>query len=209
MNDNVMGIDMATARPATCLVLSSDGQYLTRFATSNIAYVVAQCAELSVDLVAIDSPLGFPRGMCCLEETCSCGAPVNGRECERLLSKRGIASYYTTKKTIIKAMIYQSMKWRDVLVSCGRDVIEIYPYATKVALFGKGMPKKSTAYGQEWLRRRVTELLHYDASAFDHDECDAALAAYTGLLYLQGESEEVGFPDESTIVLPKMEGSRG
>ena len=59
----------------------------------------------------------------------------------------GFGLYFTTKKTIIRAMAERGMALRDALEARGVRVIEVYPYATKGLLFGKTMPKKTTPEG--------------------------------------------------------------
>jgi hypothetical protein len=181
---------------------------VSSFQSTTVEWVGRACDEFNVKLVALDSPLGFPVGMCCLEESCSC-APEDGRKgraCERELMKVGISSYFTTKKTIIKRMIYQAIQWKQCLEHRGISVIEIYPYATKVMLFGKQMPKKESKEGLQWLRERIGLLIRnqHVAMTFNHDECDALLGAYTGLLHLQRQAIAVGDERESTIVIPRQ-----
>ena len=159
------------------------------------------------EIIAIDSPLKLPKGFCCLEESCNCHlGKQNGRSCERELVKRGIPLYFTTKKSIIKKMIYRAMRLVEVL---GQDrVIEIYPYSIKVVLFGKPVPKKSTKEGLLKLKELISNSLVIPLAELlplNHDLCDALLAAYTGYLYIEGKTESLGFEDESPIVIPKVD----
>jgi predicted nuclease with RNAse H fold len=66
----------------------------------------------------------------------------------------------------------------------GIPVIEVYPYVSKVRLWGKGMPKKT-------------------------DQLDAIVAAYTAYLYACGLAEGVGDRDEGMIYLPSPSASGG
>jgi predicted nuclease with RNAse H fold len=87
----------------------------------------------------------------------------------------------------------------------GFAVIEVYPYASKVRLFGRPIPKKTTPEGKVWLHQRlevlVPDLANYQGS-LTHDELDAAVAAYTALLRDRDLTEEVGDPAEGRICLP-------
>jgi len=113
------------------------------------------------ELVAIDAPLSLPNGLCCLEESCSCQprARVKGRSCERELARLGIPCYFTTKKSIIKAMVYRGIRLRTELEAMGYEVIEVYPYASKVRLFGKPIPAKLKPAGLAFLKQHISQLL--------------------------------------------------
>jgi len=72
-------------------------------------------------------------------------------------------------------------------------VIEIYPYSIKVVLFGKPVPKKSTQDGLLKLKElisKVTDIPKGELAPLNHDVCDAILAAYTGLLFLNGKTAQ-------------------
>lgn len=85
-------------------------------------------------IVAIDTPLGFPTGMDCLEETCSCAwdHEFKGRVCERELRAPGISLYITTKRSIVRDKAYLFRNLIPKLEVMGSWVIEVYPYASKV-----------------------------------------------------------------------------
>jgi predicted nuclease with RNAse H fold len=162
------------------------------------------------ELVAIDAPLSLPKGLCCLEESCSCQPDVglNGRSCERELVKQGIGLFRTTKKSIIKSMVYRAIRLKTELESIDCEVIEVYPYASKIRLFGKNIPKKTTPDGIAFLRKHIGELLPditNHVARFNHDLCDAAIAAYTAILYEQGRAEPCGDPEEGIIYLPLVD----
>lgn len=156
-------------------------------------------------IVAIDAPLSLPKGLCCLEETCPCREvlPSKGRACERELARLGIPCFFTTKKSIIKEMVYRAIALKQRLSRY--NVIEIYPYASKVRLFGKPIPSKLKPAGIEVLRALVTDLvpdLIPKAAGLNHDLCDAVIAAYSAYLYYQGMAEPVGDPGEGQIFIP-------
>lgn len=159
-------------------------------------------------IVAIDAPLSLPRGLCCLEETCHCQPVSNrkGRRCERELSQLGIGCYYTTKRSIIKGMVYRGIRLKEELSSRGFVVIEVYPYASKVRLFGR-LPPKGTAEGRKALQRHLRKLIPVlpppEESLYSHDLLDALVAAYTGYLYNQGETEPLGEEAEGLIHIPR------
>ena len=201
----VCGIDMASAKPSTFAFIDERLNIETLVDYGELSSdFIAKLIDSNVPVIAIDSPLGFPEGMCCLEDSCLC-EPLNGngRLAERALSKMGISSYYTTKKTIIKPMIYKAIRWAESLRHYGFTVIEIYPYASKVKLFGKPVPSKTK---QLLLLKELVSNLGFSPdmiSKCNHDQIDAILAAYTGLLHIQGNTDEVGDETESKIVIPK------
>lgn len=158
-------------------------------------------------LVAIDAPLSLPKGMDCLEEDCLCRSISlqNGRACERELAKLGIPCYFTTKKSIIKEMVYRGINLKRELCRRDYEVIEVYPYASKVRLFGKPIPPKTRARGRAFLRERLADLIPDLAphiSKLNHDLCDALVAAYTAYLHNRSETEAVGDPEEGLIWIP-------
>lgn len=150
-------------------------------------------------VIAIDAPLGLPLGLCCLEESCSCKplAERKGRLCERELSRLGIPCYYTTKRSIIKKMVYRGIQLKDELAKLDDEVIEVYPYASKVRLFGR-LPPKTTTKGRRALQERLhgvmVQIPSPDEELLSHDVLDAVLAAYAAHLYARGATEAVGCP---------------
>ncbi len=208
-----IGIDLTSSpkRPTACIGLDEKLRLIFDDLLSSDGDILGAIASHRPRIVAIDAPLGLPKGLCCLEEGCSCRAllPGNGRICERELSRRGIPCYYTTKKSIIKNMVYRAISLKREIVACGCEVIEVYPYATKVALFGKPIPSKSEPAGIAFLRERLCRLMPRSApqiSGFNHDLCDALVAAYTAYLYARGEAEVVGDFEEGAICVPAVKG---
>ena len=179
-----LGIDLtsAEAKPSACLGLDRD----LRLMYSGFLYQDSDILEVvsshKPELVAIDAPLSLSRGLCCLEENCPCqpSAGVEGRSCERELARQGIPCYFTTKQSIIKAMVYRGIRLRARLEFMGYAVIEVYPYASKVRLFRRDIPKKTTPAGLVFLKQHISRLLPDIADyidEFNHDMCDAAIAA--------------------------------
>ncbi len=165
-----------------------------------------------VDIVAEgfvtdDEEVILPLGLCCLEESCPC-RPVSsrkGRQCEWELSALGIGCYYTTKRSIIKKMVYRAIALKKKLEGQGFAVIEVYPYASRVRLFGQ-LPRKTTVAGrralQGSLRRLVPTIPSTQELLLSHDILDALLAAYTGVLYIKDQTEALGDPAEGLLYIP-------
>jgi predicted nuclease with RNAse H fold len=206
------GIDLTSteAKPSACLGLDSKSQLVyLGFLTKN-RDIVALLNFYSPQVIAIDAPLSLPLGLCCLEENCSCQPklPRKNRQCDQELRRQGIPCYPTTKKTFIKDLIYRGIELKtsiDREAKQGGQVIEVYPFASKVRLFGATMPRKTTKQGISFLRDRLVEILPSLKPYLDmlnHDLCDAAVAAYTALLYHQNRVEALGNSEEGLIFIP-------
>jgi len=209
----VFGIDLTStpSKPSACLALDTERQpvYFGFLATDND--IIAIQNFYSPQVIAIDAPLSLPRGLCCLEKSCPCQpeSREKNRKCDRELRRNGIRCYPTTKESFIKELIYRGIELKGKLSHEGFKVIEIYPYATKVRLFGKAIPGKTTGEGMAFLRQRLAALLPSLSpylEAFNHDLCHAALAAYTALLCHQGRAEALGSRQEGLIFVPRNSG---
>jgi predicted nuclease with RNAse H fold len=206
---NFIGVDLTTSskKETACAVLDADLRLQNRVLLGSDEEIVAFVEAHRPALVAIDAPLSLPLGLCCLEETCSCQpvSPRKGRQCERKLSALGIGCYYTTKRSIIKGMVYRAISLKAMLEKQGHNVIEIYPYASKVRLFGS-LPRKTTVAGrrslQALLHRLIPSVPSSQEDLLSHDALDALLAAYTGFLYDCGRTEALGDPSEGLLHIP-------
>jgi len=206
-----IGVDLTSAakKPTACVALDWE-LHLTMFDfLLSDGQIIGAIERYHPSIVAIDAPLSLPNGLCCLEESCPCQSlsSAKGRVCERELSRCGIPCYYTTKKSIIKDMVYRAIALKDEITARGYQVIEVYPYAAKVRLLGRHIPKKITPEGITFLRERLADLLPNqipNLERFNHDLCDALLAAYTAYLYAGGETEIIGDPEEGAISIPAV-----
>lgn len=206
---NFIGIDLTTSpgKETTGAVLDAELYLRDRALLGSDEEIVAFVEAHRPALVAIDAPLSLPLGLCCLEETCPCQpvSPRKGRQCERELSALGLGCYYTTKRSIIKGMVYRGIRLKAELQRRGFTVIEVYPYASRVRLFGP-LPKKTTVAGrrvlQEGLRRLIPAMPSPQENLLSHDTLDALLAAYTGSLYACGETDALGDPSEGLLHIP-------
>ena len=206
-----LGIDLTGSgrRPSAYALLDDDGDVLDLGYLGDDAEILRLVERRAPRFVALDAPFGLPRGLCCLEERCPCSpeSPQPGRACERELASRyGIPCFWTTKRTIIKAMVYRAIALRAALEERGAEVLETYPYAIKVRLFGRHLPKKSTREGVAYLRRRLLALLPSLApwvETLGHDLCDAVVAAHAAVLHHRGDTEVLGDPSEGAMVIPR------
>ena len=208
---SLLGIDLSasTKRPSFCALLDGRAKLagLDRFHTFDELHDFLDIHKPS--LIAIDVPVSLPLGLDCLEES-HCCAPVlehKGRAAEQELARMRIGCFFTTKRSIIKGLIYRGQELYQDLVSRGYNVVEVYPYATKVLLFGDKIPPKSSARGLAFLKERLSDLiegLDPYLTELDHDRCDALLAAYTAHLHQQDQTDSLGIAEEGYVVVPKL-----
>ena len=206
-----LGIDLSASakKPSAFAVLNGQGalSHLDRFSSFDELFQSLEVHNPS--LIAIDAPLALPLGLDCLEESHPC-APIleqKGRTAEQELAKMHIGCFFTTKRSIIKGLIYRGLDLRRELVSLGYEVIEVYPYATKVILFGDKIPPKNTVRGLAFLKGRLSQLvggLEPYMDGFNHDGCDALLAAHTACLHKDNRTDSLGDPREGHIVVPSL-----
>jgi predicted nuclease with RNAse H fold len=205
----VFGIDLTSTenKPTACFGLDDKLQVIyLGFAHKN-SDIIAILKFHSPQVIAIDAPITLPLGLYSPEQNPSCQAtsPLKGRACERELAMLGIPCYFTTEKSIIKEMVYRGIELKNKLCQMGLQVIEVYPYASKVRLFGKTLPRKTTPQGIAFLKARLAEIvpsLKPHLSIFNHDLCDAAIAAYTAFLYCRNMVAALGIEEEGLIFIP-------
>jgi crotonobetainyl-CoA:carnitine CoA-transferase CaiB-like acyl-CoA transferase/predicted nuclease with RNAse H fold len=204
-----LGIDLTTKeqKPTACAILDEQGALVsvTKLSTDDEMVELAETHRPTI--IAIDSPLGFPEGMDCLEENHDCESihPFKGRVGERQLIAEGIGLYVTTKRSIIKPMIYRAIELTKRFEALGCQVLEVYPFAAKVRLLGKPLPKKTTREGHKFLVDRLNEIipgLDTHSGKLDHDHVDALFAAHTAWLHSRGRTESMGSENEVAIVVP-------
>ena len=206
-----LGIDLTSSskRPSAYALVNSGAELaeLGRFKTTE--EIVDFVKRVEPELIAIDAPLTLPLGLDCLEEDHDCiqKLDLKGRTAEQELAAMHIGCFFTTKRSIIKTMIYRAVELYKDLSTQGFNVVEVYPYATKVLLLGANIPPKNSVRGLQFLKEHTGKLIsgleQYEAG-LDHNACDALLAAYTGSLHLDDRTDLLGLPEEGHIVVPKL-----
>ncbi|MBM3924444.1 MAG: DUF429 domain-containing protein [SAR202 cluster bacterium] len=207
-----VGIDLSSSPKRTSIFVGMDcSGTLTRLSLFKEAEeVLEMLEERRPEVVAVDVPLGLPSGLHCLEESCPC-KPSNGRKGragEVELAQMGIGCFFTNKRSIIKPLIYRGIKFRKLLVERGYRVIEVYPYATKVMVFGDQMPSKNKPEALGYLRTNLPLLVQGAeeySKGLNHDKCDAILTAYTANLFLRRETDSLGNEEEGAIAVPRLQ----
>jgi predicted nuclease with RNAse H fold len=206
------GIDLTSkeAKPSACLGLDSKSQLVYLGFLKENRDIVALLNFYSPEVVAIDAPLSLPLGLCCLEESCPCKpqSPRKNRQCDHELRQQGIPCYPTSKRTFVKDLIYRGIELKTRIgceVKQVGQVIEVYPFASKVRLFGKTIPRKTTKQGISFIRDKLEAILpdlKPYSDMFDHDFCDAAVAAYIALRHYQNKVDVLGNSEEGVIIIP-------
>ena len=205
-----IGLTSTEAKPSACLALDSRAQLIYLGFLTKDKDMVALLGFYSPQIIAIDTPLSLPLGLCCLEESCACKPKFarKYRQCDQELRRQGIPCYLTSKKTFIKDLIYRGIGLKTSIAHELRQasqVIEVYPFASKVRLFGGTMPRKTTKQGMSFLRDKLATIvpdLEPYLDMFDHDLADAAIAAHTGLLYNRNKVDALGNGKEGLIFIP-------
>jgi len=205
-----VGLRASSKRSSTVVALDQDSSILSMETFGEDDELTQFAQDHKPGLISIGAPLGLPLGLCCLESTCSCGFATpqrKGRLSELELSRMGISCFFTNKGSIIRSLIYRGTALRERLQGLGFEVVESYPHATKMILFGDKVPPKNSAASLAFLKERLSPLIagldnHMDS--MDRNGCDAVLNAYTGLLHTQDGTDVLGDEQEGTLVLPKL-----
>ena len=147
-------------------------------------------------LVAMDAPLGLPRGRKSLEER----SPFHFRVSDLELRRRGIRFFPLTLGPM-RMLTKRGMRLKKVIEKLGIPVIEIYPGAAQ------DIWKISRKQGGLARLRRGLEKIGLKGLAKDMngDELDAVTGALVGRLYLQGRAEVLGDVTEGAIIVPRKQ----
>ena len=205
-----VGLRASAKRPSTVVALNQDSSILSMEPFGEDDELAEFAQNQKTVLISIGAPLGLPLGLDCLESTCSCDFSVaqrKGRLLELELSRMGISCFFTNKGSIIRSLIYRGIALSQRLRGMGFEVVESYPHATKMILFGDKVPPKNSAASLAFLKERLSPLisgLDGHTNGMDRNSCDAVLNAYTGLLYTQDGTDVLGDEEEGTLVLPKL-----
>lgn len=143
------------------------------------SYLLNISGNFSSKIIGIDAPLSLP-------------AHGTMRECELRLRKHGIACYPSGAEWVSRwvGKAIELKKWAEK--ELGAKVIEVYPYAARVAL-GIGVDvKKKTSRGRSAIQEGLLDLIggvedivkEREKPMLD-DELDAILAAYVA--YCEGK----------------------
>ena len=209
---SILGVDLRASKkkPSSIAILDSESHLSQLGSFLEDDELIKLAGEIKPDLVAIGAPLNLPSGFCCLDKTCDCRFSVpnrKGRLLELELAKMGISCFYTNKGSIIRDLIYRGILLSNMLKEAGHKVIEVYPHATKMLLFGDKVPPKNSAISVSYMIGHLTPLvsgMEKRTDDLDRNTCDAIINAYTGQLHAQSNTDILGDPEEGILVLPKL-----
>lgn len=146
-------------------------------------------------LVAIDAPLFLPRG----RPTLAHRSGPHFRACDLELRRRRIPFFPITLGPM-RLLTRRGMRIAAGLQELGVPVHECFPGASQDLL---GIPRKRADLPGLRAGLLAAGLTGDIARAgLTHDELDAATAALTALLFLQGRGEAIGDPSEGLMILP-------
>ena len=209
---SVLGVDLRASRkkPSSISILDPQSHLTELSSFYEDDELIKLVHDIQPDLVAIGAPLNLPSGFCCLDQTCECRFSVpnrKGRLLELELAKMGISCFYTNKGSIIRELIYRGILLSQILRDAGHNVIEVYPHATKMLLFGDKVPPKNSSVSVSYIISHLTPLvsgMEEHADDLDRNSCEAIINAYTGQLHAQSDTDILGDPEEGILVLPKL-----
>lgn len=209
---SVLGVDLRASekKPSSIAELDSDSHLIQLGSFHQNSQLIELADNLQPDLIAVGAPLNLPSGFCCLDQNCACRFSQpdrKGRLLELELAKMGISCFYTNKGSIIRELIYRGILLSNTLREAGHVVIEVYPHATKMLLFGDKVPPKNSAVSLSYMIGHLTPLvtgMEQHADDLDRNACDAIINAYTGQLHAQSKTDILGDPEEGILVLPKL-----
>ncbi len=142
-------------------------------------------------IVAIDSPLSLPKNFF--------------RSCDKELLKRGIPclSPKIFIKTVLDAIeLAKSLKMRH-------EVIEVYPYATRVVLNIAPKAKKNTVSGRKEIQNALGNFINnIPKKILSSDEIDAIICALTAYLKSENLCEEIVCEEGGAIYIPSIKATK-
>jgi predicted nuclease with RNAse H fold len=208
-----MGVDLKTTtrQRSSLAVIDSNSSIVLMGSFSEDRELIEAIRERRPQLIAIGSPLTLPTGLCCLESTCACRMvyPENkGRQAELELARMGISCFFTNKKSIVTKLVYRAVTLKHRLTDMGQQIIEVYPHASKLLLFGDKLPpkrnaKESLGFLKDRLPNLVKGLDEY-MLGLDSGSCESLINAHIALLHASGETDVVGSDTEGLIALPRL-----
>ncbi len=196
-----VGVDVAEERKGLDLVAIDSDRHVVasrgRMTVDTVAALIVD--ELRPDVVCIDSPTGW-------------SLSGKSRQAERELAKRRISSFATGadpgdhsffRWMRVGFRVFEAIRDDYPLYRSGSPAgraAEVFPNASAVLLAGR---ERDPSESKLQFRRAIVASQGVDVDRVPGiDRIDAALAALTGLLALEGQFSCVGNPDEGVILLP-------
>jgi len=196
-----LGVDVSAARQLDLVAMEMDGTIVFGPAKVGEDSLAAVIRDIEPDVIAIDSPPEW--------------APTGkSRPIENQLARMGIHAFPTPalghRRPLHKWMeagfrVFEIAKSSGYPLYRGntdrlRQAIEVFPHASAIVLRG-GLPGRGVAK-QVWRRRTLIDAGIDTSALTSEDELDAALAALTGVRFIEGRTCEVGQAGLLVLVLP-------
>jgi predicted nuclease with RNAse H fold len=202
-----VGIDLAGVprRPTGIAVLRGGRLVRMGLASTDAEILAAAAAAGRRPAVAINAPLSWPLGRCCLDDDCPCrhDPGTRSRAFERTLARAGVPALATG---LIKVLAWRGLRLAAALRESGIEPMEAYPFAT-LRILGLPWRGKRTPEGRRAIRRGLAGLVagRIPATAGEH-ELDALACALTAHLARTRRARTVGDPAEGLLVVPAVPG---
>ncbi len=191
----VVGVDLAGSPRRNTGICLLRGLTVVSYATVHADEEILSFIERAKPaLVAIDSPLGLPRGRTSLEERSTFHFRLSDLE----LRKRGIRFFPLTLGPM-RMLTTRGIRLKKVIEQLGIPVIEIYPGAAQ-DIWQINRKQGGLAKLRRGLEKIGLKGLEKDMNG---DELDAVSGALVGRLYLQGRAEVLGDVAEGAIIVPR------
>lgn len=205
-----LGIDVGVGKGLDLVLVDGDRRVLDARRHATCDDVTVALGTFEPDVVAIDSPPAW-------------GRSGGLRAAERELLRLGIHSYGTPSDPVKRSSRFYDWMREGFRVfraahragyrlyaggEAGKTAMEVFPHATSVALADRLPPIHLTRTARASWRGDVLRANGVRPDRLHGaDQIDAALAALTGLLALEGRCRAVGDPDEGVVVVP-LDGAR-
>jgi predicted nuclease with RNAse H fold len=160
--------------------------------------ILSSIKKSGANLITIDSPLGYPKGRCCLDYNCKCRKYGCMRIREKQMVKMGVRIFPCGFGGMQK-LTNRGIRLKKTLEKEGYEVIETYPGSAQDLL---GMPRKKA--GIEELRNVLVKYgfkgdILSKKRISDH-ELDAITSALVGQLYKKSKTIALGIKEEAQII---------
>ncbi|MEM2119369.1 MAG: DUF429 domain-containing protein [Candidatus Bathyarchaeia archaeon] len=181
----VVGIDLAAKESNPTGWAFLKGRLLETCLIYMNSEILEKIASCSPSIVAIDAPLSLPKK-----------GPL--RKSDKEMMRRGL-HVIPPSFSAMQTLTLRAMELSKLIADKGHVIIEVHPTSTRKVL---KMPAKNWKEIQNKLRLMglTGEINKRELSPH---EIDAATAALTAHLYVQGQTENVGNKGEGYIVIPK------
>lgn len=183
----IIGIDLAgkSKNPTGQAIWENKEVKATLIYTDN--EILEHVIHTRPKLIAIDAPLSLPK-------------KGSLRKADKEMIRRGYRVFPPTLPSM-KTLTLRAIKLNKLIAKKGYKVIEVHPTSTRKAL---NMPSKDWKKIQTILKN-IGLKGEIKTCVLTPHEIDAAVAALTAYLHMQGRTEALGDKEEGYIIIPKKQ----